>query len=101
MRHKRCCHAFKGFIGKCEGCGENFTTNKIIWNAVKLWCSQNNDNSIHHYFGNDIEFPFSKKKTDIVSLRFLYDMEYFSRYPKESLKKRLVTIVLNQFNKHE
>jgi len=40
MRHERTCHVFKGFVGKCEVCGERFTTNKLIWNTVKLWNDQ-------------------------------------------------------------
>ncbi len=59
--YKRCCHVFNGFIGRCEGCGEKFTT-KNIWNDVKLWSSQNNDNSIHCYFEKDIELLCLRKK---------------------------------------
>jgi hypothetical protein len=33
MTHIRTCHVYKGFIGKCAGCGKKITTNRII-NAV-------------------------------------------------------------------
>jgi hypothetical protein len=77
MRHERTCHVFKGFIGKCEVCGERFTASKLIWNAVKLWNDQCCIQSHQSYFEKDVQFPLSKEQVDIVALRISYDGVFF------------------------
>ena len=54
MRHERICHVFKGFVRKCAVCGENVTTSKLIWNAIKLWNDQCSVNSCQPYFEDEI-----------------------------------------------
>jgi hypothetical protein len=75
MRHERACHVFKGLVGKCAVCGEKFTTNKLIWNAIKLWNDQCSVSMCQQYFENDVIFPLCKEQIDIVALRISYDME--------------------------
>jgi hypothetical protein len=66
MRHERICHVLKGFIGKCEGCGEKFTTNRIIWNAIELWNDQCSGKICQSLCKNDAEFPLSKGFEDFL-----------------------------------
>jgi hypothetical protein len=101
MRHERTCHVFKGFIGKCAVCGEKFTSNKILWNAIKLWNQQCTEKMGYQVFKDDVTFHLSKEQIDKVALRISYDMEYISRHPNGTLKKMLYTIVLNRFNEHD
>ncbi len=87
MRHERTCHVFKGFVGKCAVCGERFTTSKLIWNAInKLWNDQCSVKNCQPYFENDVIFPLSKEKADIVTLKISFAMEYFPRHPDDTLK---------------
>jgi hypothetical protein len=37
VRHERACHILKGTVAKCEGCGQIFTTSKLIWNSIQNW----------------------------------------------------------------
>ena len=59
MRHQRYCHILKGFVGKCDGCGQNFTSSNLIWNAVKNWKAKLDNNDISNYFILDQILPLS------------------------------------------
>jgi hypothetical protein len=61
MRHQRYCHILKGLVGKCDGCGENFTSLNLIWNAVKNWKAKLDKKDISNYFILDQNLPLSRE----------------------------------------
>ena len=101
MRHQRYCHILKGFVGKCDGCGESFTSSNLIWNAVKNWKSKLDNKDISNYFILDQNLPLSRERIDCLAMRYCYDMEYFNRFKCDEMEKILKTIILFRFNEHD
>jgi len=101
MRHQRYCHILKGFVGKCDGCGQNFTSSNLIWNAVKNWKAKLDNNDISNYFILDQILPLSRERIDCLAMRYSYDMEYFNRFKCDEMEKILKSIILFRFNEHD
>jgi len=76
MRHIRNCHVLRGIIGKCGCCGKQFTTNEIIWNAVRRWNDELNQQNSSFSFRKYTCFSLTKEQLDNVALRYMYDSEY-------------------------
>jgi len=61
---------------KCGCCGKQFTTNEIIWNAVRRWNDELNQQNTSFSFRKDTCFPLTKEQLDNVALRYMYDSKY-------------------------
>ncbi len=92
------CHILKGFVGKCDGCGENFTSSNLIWNAVKNWKAKLDNNDISNYFILDQILPLSRERIDCLAMRYSYDMEYFNRFKCNEMEKILKSIILFRYS---
>ena len=57
MRHERACHMLKRVVAKCEGCGQNFTTSKLIWNAIGNLITILEIGDQSYMFNNQISLP--------------------------------------------
>jgi hypothetical protein len=101
LRHQRYCHILKGLVGKCDGCGENFTSSNLIWNAVKNWKAKLDKKDISNYFNLDQNLPLSRERINCLAMKYCYDMEYFNRFKCDEMEKILKTIILFQFNEHD
>jgi hypothetical protein len=101
MRHERACHILKGTVAKCEGCGQIFTSSRLIWNAIHNWIKNLDCNPFCPNFFKNASFPLTKEQIDIIAMRFTYDMEYFNRHPCFEMERLLLTIVLFRFNEHD
>jgi len=101
MRHEKICHMLNGVIGRCENCGETFTSPKIIWNAVRNWVKKNGYDSSSIFQNVDNSVPVSLNRIDNFSQRFTYDMEYYTRNPCEEMERILRTLILFRYNEHD